>query len=255
MIAIFNSYLDLLPAIAGFYGIGYLVSLWLKRNDIADVMWGLGFILIAAITFMLLENPGIKNYLIVGLVSLWGLRLSLHIGYRNSLKSEDRRYRQWREQWGKSFYWRSFLQIYALQAVLMLIIALPIIVINSHQQTDLSIFDYCLLILWAFGFIYETIADWQLLIFRQKPDNKDLFLTTGLRRYSRHPNYFGELVQWWCLGLFASLCPYGYVAILGPVLLTFLILKVSGIPLIEDHRKHNPDYQDYIKGTNRLLPW
>lgn len=236
----------------------YLISLWRRRNDVADIAWGLGFVAIAGY-LALRQAPTPVAWWVYALVALWAARLSVHIGMRNSGKSEDFRYRQWREAWGRAFYWRSYLQVYLLQGFFMLLIAAPILV-ASMAPVELAAapasnsFVWAGLAVWTIGFLCETISDYQLLRFVKQRRSKDEILQTGLWRYSRHPNYFGEILVWWGLWLMVCWLPWGWLAIVSPLLITWLLARVSGVPMLERRYEGHAAYQAYKARTSALIP-
>lgn len=230
----------------------YILSLIKKRNDIADIAWGLGFILIAWSSFYFGQRNLIS--LIVNLlVSIWGLRLAIHIYLRNKNKQEDYRYKKWREEW-RFFYLRSFLQVFLLQGILMFIISSSVIFINLYSIDFKNIYLFGILI-WIFGFIFEAISDWQLKKFITKKENQGKIMQSGLWKYSRHPNYFGEITMWWGIFLIALSLPSGIYFIISPLLITYLIVYVSGIPMLEKRYENNVEYENYKKITSKLIPW
>ncbi len=233
---------------------GFVYSLLIHRNDIADVLWGIGFILISAITFFYF--PISTNSLVVmTLVSLWGLRLALHIHRRNKKKTEDPRYAQWRKDWGKWFVLRSYFQVYMLQGLLMILVATPIIFINVlGEGVSFGWLGIAGVLVWIFGFLFEAIGDHELALFMKRKKNKNLVLQTGLWKYTRHPNYFGEVTLWWGIWLIALAVPYGVYSIIGPLTITGLILFVSGIPMLEARLSQNPDYRIYRDKTSKFFP-
>lgn len=228
---------------------------WAKgRNDFADVAWGLGFIVTTGVSLVAGNSYPLRGLLVSGLVLLWGLRLALHIHARNSGRGEDPRYRQWREAWGRWFLLRSFLQIYLLQGTLLVVVATPIIFANASAVTPLGAFDFLGLAVWWTGFLFETVGDWQLLTFMRNPANKGKLMSSGLWRYTRHPNYFGEVTLWWGIWLIVCAIPYGWMTLLGPFTITLLILKVSGIPMLERRYAGRADFEAYKRRTSVFLP-
>lgn len=232
----------------------FFLALLKKRNDVADIAWGLGFFLIAVLTFYN-TGPAIDRGLIATLlVAIWATRLSVHIYLRNRIKKEDYRYKAWREQWGKWFYLRTFFQVFVLQGFFMLLIVSPVVIINIYRGNALNIIDLLGIGIWTLGFYFEAVGDWQLSRFIKNPVNKGKIMQAGLWKYTRHPNYFGEVTQWWGVWIIALSVPYGWIGIIGPLTITFLILKVSGIPLLEKNMSNNPLFQEYKKKTSIFFP-
>jgi steroid 5-alpha reductase family enzyme len=232
----------------------FAVSLIAKRNDIADVAWGLGFVLLSWLAFFTFGEASLRALIICLLVSVWGLRLAYHIHSRNRKKAEDYRYNQWRLEWGSWFYVRSFFQVYLLQGVLLLCIITPVLAITAAPTSPLTVFDILGVALWIIGFTFEVIGDAQLAKFIKNPANKGKLMTQGLWAYTRHPNYFGEVTQWWGLWVVALSTPNGWLSILGPLTITFLIVKVSGIPMLEKKMREHPDFAHYEKTVSVFFP-
>jgi steroid 5-alpha reductase family enzyme len=224
------------------------------RNDIADVAWGLGFILAAAVSLVAGGIFTLRGLLISSLVLIWGIRLALHIHKRNSGKGEDPRYRKWREEWGRWFVLRSFLQVFMLQGILLLMVAIPIVFANTEPAAPLGWLDFLGIAVWLTGFCFEAVGDLQLLRFIRTPTNKGRLITTGLWRYTRHPNYFGEVTLWWGIWLMTLALPGGWLTVIGPLTITTLILKVSGIPMLEKPYEERADFQEYKRRTSAFFP-
>ncbi|MDI9347093.1 MAG: DUF1295 domain-containing protein [Methylacidiphilales bacterium] len=233
----------------------FLVSLIKKRNDVADVAWGLGFVLMAWMSFFLNGDSGARGLLAGILVSIWGLRLAWHIHARNKGKTEDYRYLAWRKEWGKWFYPRSYLQVYLLQGMFSFLIVMPVLIINNSAWSALGIFDVLGIAIWLIGFYFESMGDAQLARFIKNPENKGKLMRSGLWAYTRHPNYFGEVMQWWGLWLVALPVPNGWLGIIGPLTITFLILKVSGIPMLEKKMAEHPDFAEYKRRVSVFIPY
>ena len=231
------------------------LSLLKKRNDVADVAWGLGFVLLAWTSFLLGPVQSPRGFIVGLLISVWGIRLAWHIHTRNRGKAEDYRYATWREEWGRWFYLRSYLQVYVLQGILLFLIVCPVLLINKSIDTDFNYFDLLGVAVWLLGFIFESVGDAQLARFIKDPVNKGNLIQTGLWRYTRHPNYFGEVTMWWGIWLVALSVPYGLLGIIGPLTITVLILKVSGIPMLEKKMALNPDFAAYKRRTSVFIPW
>lgn len=231
----------------------FFLSLILNRNDIADVSWGLSFILITIVSILYAKNYSLAAILVSFLVLIWGVRLAVRIFLRNQKKKEDYRYAKLREE--KNFRLRSFFQVYVLQGLLAVLVSLPVIfAIYYAPAAGLSWLIYLGLLAWLIGFFFEAVGDYQLDKFLANPNNKGHVLQTGLWKYSRHPNYFGEIAMWWGIFLMAVSVPYGWVSVLGPVTITFLITKVSGIPMLEKKYAGNSEFEDYKKRTSVLIP-
>jgi steroid 5-alpha reductase family enzyme len=248
-------YLILALLLFAYMSLWFVISLVKKRNDVADVAWGLGFVLLAWVSLYLSGASGQRELMVCLLVSIWGLRLAWHIYGRNTGKAEDYRYQKWRKEWGKSFYLRSYLQVYLLQGVLLFMIVLPVLLINKNSETSLGLIDYIGLSVWLFGFYFEAVGDAQLARFTKNPANKGKLMQSGLWAYTRHPNYFGEVALWWGIWLIALAVPNGVFAIVGPLTITFLILYVSGIPMLEIKMEENPEFAEYKRRTSKFLPW
>lgn len=233
----------------------FVVSLFKKRNDVADVAWGLGFTLMAWTSLLLSGNFVTRGLLVSILVSVWGLRLAWHIHARNKGRGEDYRYAAWRAGWGRWFYVRSYLQVYVLQAVLLFAISLPVLVINHMSKSPLGWLDVLGVAVWLVGFYFEAVGDAQLGRFIKDPANKGKLMTHGLWQYTRHPNYFGEVTQWWGVWLLALSVPFGGWTVVGPLTITVLILFVSGVPMLEKKMVQHPAFVTYKKSTSMFFPW
>ena len=250
-----NYYLTLALILFIFMTSCFLVSVFKKRNDIADVAWGLGFVLLAWASFYIGDKSSSLALLVSLLVSIWGSRLAWHIYNRNKGKTEDYRYLEWREEWGKWFYIRSYVQIYTLQGVLLFLIAIPVLLINKSTGNVLNYLVFTSDIVWVIGFIFESVGDSQLSKFIKNINNKGKIIQIVLWAYTRHPNYFGEVTQWWGIWLMSLSVSNGLISIIGPITITILILKVSGIPLLEKKMETNPEFAKYKKQTSMFIPW
>lgn len=244
----------------------WLVSLALKNSSIVDIFWGAGFVLVAWLVKFLLKDTflGIsaaqtalsasRGWLITGLVTLWGLRLSLHILLRNHGKPEDFRYAAWRLENGPRWWWVSFFKVFMLQGILLWIISAPL---TAAQYPFFGpfphIFDLLGGLLWLIGFTFEALGDWQLAQFKKNPANRGKLLTSGLWKYTRHPNYFGDAAQWWGFYLVA-LSTGAWWTIFSPILMTFLLMRVSGVTLLERTLQTRPGYEDYMAKTSAFFP-
>jgi steroid 5-alpha reductase family enzyme len=232
----------------------FIASRVLGRNDIADVAWGLGFILSALVSLAAAGEYSPRGLLITGLVTIWGIRLAAHIHSRNRGKGEDPRYRKWREEWGRWFVLRSFLQVFMLQGVLLVLVAAPVVFVNASPAAPFNALDALGVLVFLVGFVFEAAGDLQLARFLRDPANRGKLMTEGLWRYSRHPNYFGEVTLWWGIWLIAAAIPGGWKTVIGPLAITFLILKVSGVPMLEERYEGRADFQEYKRRTSAFFP-
>lgn len=232
----------------------FVISIFKKRNDIADVAWGLGFILLTWTSFFISGIYSLQSIIVGFLVTIWGLRLAVHIYIRNKGKTEDYRYLAWRKEWGKWFYIRSYFQVYILQGFLLFLIVLPVLLINKSNEISIGIIQILGILVWVIGFLFESFGDLQLSKFIKDPNNKGKLMQGGLWRYTRHPNYFGEVIGWWGIWLVSLVIPFGLIGIIGPLTITFLILKVSGIPLLEKKMAENLEFNEYKKRTSIFIP-
>lgn len=234
----------------------WVLSLIKRDASIVDVFWGLGFVVVAWLTFLQADGYLGRKVLITLLTTLWGLRLAMHILIRDWGHGEDRRYQAWRAQYGARFWWVSLFTVFGLQGVLLWAISLILQVGQmSAIPARLVILDFLGTIVWTVGFIFEAVADWQLYRFKADPENKGKVMKKGLWAYSRHPNYFGESLIWWGLFLITLATPGSFWTVISPMVITFLLLKVSGVTLLEktivDSR---PEYRDYIESTSSFIP-
>lgn len=233
----------------------FVLSVVKKRNDVADVAWSLGFVLLTWVSFFLGQAQSTRGLLVGLLISIWGIRLAWHIHTRNKGRAEDYRYAEWRKTWGKWFYLRSYAQVYLLQGALLFLIVFPVLLINKSVGTDLRYLDLVGVIVWIVGFIFESVGDAQLARFIKDPINKGKLIQSGLWQYTRHPNYFGEVTMWWGIWFIALSVTNGLIGIISPLIITVLILKVSGIPMLEKKMKENPQFDEYKRRTSIFIPW
>ena len=241
-------------AITIYASLWFLASLRLRRNDIADVPWGIGFIFLALAGQLSASSISIRGIFVLALVTIWGLRLSLHIGLRNRGKPEDPRYLNWRNEWGRHAIIRSYFQVFLLQGFLAVIILTPVTYIQVHPNYDLNWRDVLGTAVWLIGFAFEYIGDLQLTRFKRNPRNRGRIISSGLWKYTRHPNYFGEVTLWWGLWLIACSIRGAWITIFGPVTITILILFVSGIPLLEKRYKKSAEFNEYSRRTSVFFP-
>jgi len=254
-----------------YFTLWYLAGIVLKNAGIVDIGWGAGFVLLSVWTLI---NAYSLNGLILSLpIWIWGIRLAAHIGKRNLGKPEDFRYAQFRKEWGKVYYVRSYFQLFLFQALLMGIISLPFLlgIHFSYQSTQLSTalvsdtvmqFDTIRItalvlgyILWLTGLICETVADAQLHHFVHNKDKKEELIQTGLWKYSRHPNYFGEIVFWWGVYIVALSVGAPWWSFVGPLTINLVIRYISGVPMLEARMMHKRGFAEYAKNTPIFVPF
>jgi steroid 5-alpha reductase family enzyme len=234
----------------------FVLSLIKKDNSIVDIAWGLGFVMLAWVGVYGLTNMSVRELALAMLVTVWGMRLAVHIFLRNRGKGEDFRYKAWRESWGKWFVVRSFFQIYMLQGFLMLLVASSFIyTFLVHSTRGFGVFEILGTTIFAIGFLFEAVGDWQLTRFIKNPQNKGAIMQTGLWRFTRHPNYFGEALLWWGVWLFGVGLPGAWWTLVSPLTIGFLLLFVSGIPMLEKKYEGNVAFQEYKKRTSAFFPW
>jgi steroid 5-alpha reductase family enzyme len=244
----------------GLIGIGacvlWLVSLARLDASIVDRFWGLGFVVLAAWYASRGGGWPTRSWLLLGLTAVWGIRLSVHIHRRSRGKPEDARYARWRGDGGARYWWTSLFSVFLLQAVILWIVSAPLLAGQSAPApARLTATDMLGASLWLIGFVFEAVGDAQLEAFRRDPANAGKVLQTGLWRYTRHPNYFGDTLIWWGLFAVASGVPGGGWTVFSPILMTVLLVRVSGITLLEAGlHKTRPGYADYVARTSAFFP-
>jgi steroid 5-alpha reductase family enzyme len=236
----------------------WLLSLKLKNTSIVDIIWGLGFVLVNWVVFFLTpEGFADRKWILNILVTIWGLRLTTHIYLRNHGKPEDFRYAAWREQYGKKWWWYSYVQTFLLQGLLMFLISAPLIHTQATATpTKIGVLEIAGILIWIIGFFFETVGDLQLENFKKNPSNKGKLLNYGVWRYTRHPNYFGDAAQWWGFYLIAAGSTLGFLTIFSPIIMTYFLIKVSGVAMLEKSMSdRKPGYKEYMQTTNAFIPW
>ncbi|KPJ77125.1 MAG: hypothetical protein AMJ54_08890 [Deltaproteobacteria bacterium SG8_13] len=246
-----------LVAITALMALGWIVSLVVRKVTFVDSLWGLGFVLIVWITYFITEGYLLRRYLLVGLTTAWGVRLCLHLSMRNWGHGEDPRYAAWREQAGAYFWIFSLVKVFLPQALILWVISLSVQFGQlSLTPNHLTVYDIFGTALWGIGFFFESIADYQLAKFKADPSNKGKVMSRGLWAYSRHPNYFGEFLIWWGLFLITLSTPNSWWTIISPLVITAVLLKMTGVPLMERTIvETRPGYRKYMQRTNAFFPW
>ena len=235
----------------------WLASVRLRDASIVDGFWGLAFVL-AAFAYRAFGPPaGPRQLLALALVTIWGVRLAAYIGWRNRGGGEDYRYRAMREASGPSFWWRSYFRVFLLQGLLVSLIATPHLMLQAAEQPHAWQWsDAVGLLLWLVGFYFEAVGDWQMARFKADPANRGRVMRSGLWALTRHPNYFGDATVWWGFFFLALAAPGGYWTLPSVVIMNLLLVKVSGVALLEKTiHQRRPAYREYIRSTPAFVPW
>lgn len=234
----------------------WLVSLWCRDASIVDMYWGAGFAIIGWLTAWLIGALSPRGILLLSLTSLWALRLSGYLIWRNAGAPEDARYQKMRRKHGARFPLVSLGTVFLLQGALMWWVSLPVQVGQITAGGSLGWLDGLGAAIWAVGVFFEAVGDWQLARFKADPRNEGEVMDQGLWRYTRHPNYFGDFCVWWGLYCVAASSPHGWATVGSPLLMTVLLLKVSGVAMLEkDIADRRPGYRAYIERTSAFFPW
>ncbi len=247
-------YLLVYLILLGAFALVFLIGKKERKHDYLDIFWGLGFILAAVVSWLLGERPS-AGLLMTLLVLLWGSRLTFHLAKRNIGKPEDFRYKAMREKWKNRFELVMFFRMYLLQFALNAFIGFPVVFVNLQGAKSPDFFTWLGLLVWLGGFFFEVAGDEQLRRFKKRPDTKGKLMTTGLWAWTRHPNYFGEAVTWWGLFLISLTGDIGRVwLVFSPLLITFLLVFVSGVPMLEKKYEGREDWRRYKERTSKFLP-
>ena len=257
--------MNLIPWISGTFLwilITGIVCLFKKNNGLVDIFWGLGFILLASVSFLFQSHHSTESIVVSALVLVWGIRLSIYLYSRNWNRPEDFRYASWRTDWGKHWVLFSILKVYLLQAVVMQVIAIPIFVTNVmalNGPTSVSgVLESVFIVMGAtiafMGICIEAIADRQKSDFKSDAKNNQKICKVGLWKISRHPNYLGEILTWTGLGIVPVGLPCGWISLIAPVAIILLLYFVSGVPLLEKRLEGRLDFEEYKKNTGAIFP-
>ncbi|MEZ5138634.1 MAG: DUF1295 domain-containing protein [Acidimicrobiales bacterium] len=234
----------------------WIVSVLVEDASIVDIVWGAGFVVVAATSLAVGDGWDARRQLLFVLVGIWGLRLAGYLAWRNLGHGEDKRYQAMRRRWGDRFWLVSLVQVFLLQGVLMWIVSLPVqLASTADQPADFGSLAYLGVALWFVGLLFETLGDAQLARFKADPDNEGQVMDQGLWRYTRHPNYFGDFCAWWGVFLVAAETGVARWGVVGPVVMSFLLLRVSGVTLLEKTiGKRRPGYEAYARRTSAFFP-
>jgi len=240
-------------AIAVLMLVTWVVSVVIDDASIVDIVWGLGFVAAIWAAYLAAPETTERGLMVAAMVTVWGLRLSTHLAWRNIGKGEDRRYQQMRKRRPDSFWLVSLFQVFGLQAVLMWVVAVPAVVTVSSAR-PLFWLDYVGVAVFAIGLFFETVGDIQLARFKSQPDSKGKVMDRGLWRYTRHPNYFGDFCAWWGIYLVAA-AGGAWWTVFSPVVMSALLIRYSGAGLLEKTiTRRRPGYEEYIRKTNAFFP-
>lgn len=253
-----------LPAVLGMnlaFVAALMIGVWaasirIRDASIVDSFWGLGFALVTGATLLGADGFLGRRLLVTALTWVWGVRLSVHIWVRNRGRGEDVRYQAMRARHGDRFARVSLWTVFLLQGGLLWLISFPVQLSQVAPVPDrFTLLDGLGAAVWAVGFLVEAVGDAQLARFKADPGNEGAVMDRGLWRYTRHPNYFGDALVWWGLFLIATATPGGILAVFSPVLMTYLLMRVSGVPLLEKHvERTRPAYRDYVRRTSAFFP-
>jgi steroid 5-alpha reductase family enzyme len=233
----------------------WLVSLARHDASIVDPVWPLGFVVVAWVVRAIADGNPARGWLLVVLVTVWGLRLSAHLAWRKHGEPEDYRYQAMRKHYGPRFPIISLVTVFALQGALMWVVALPVQLGQVPDEPGLGPLAVIGTLVWVVGFAFETIGDAQLTRFRSSPSSAGQVMDRGLWRYTRHPNYFGDACVWWGIALVAAESGLGAIGLVGALVMTVLLRRVSGVPMLErTMAKRRPGYAEYVARTSPFLP-
>ncbi len=233
----------------------WLVSLVLKNASIIDIVWGLGFVITSWVLAVTIDGDSTRQLLLAVMVGLWGLRLGGYLAKRNIGHGEDWRYKAMRKKKGARFGLISLVTVFGLQGVLMWIVSLPVMFGNSDATPGVGPLAVIGVMVWAVGLSFEAIGDWQLVQFKKDPNNAGKVMQTGLWSLTRHPNYFGDALLWWGIGIVGAETGSGVIGFIGPVVMTVFLLRVSGVPMLERSlMKRREGYAEYAARTSSFIP-
>jgi steroid 5-alpha reductase family enzyme len=233
----------------------WIVSVMIKNASIVDIVWGLGFVVVAWTVRLTVDGDTTRQNLLVVLVTLWGLRLALYLAKRNIGHGEDFRYVLMRRKHGARFPLVSLYTVFAFQGALMWVVSLPVQLGQADDGAPVGPLAVIGAAAWVVGFVFESVGDAQLAGFKKDPANAGKVMDRGLWSLTRHPNYFGDAVQWWGIGIVAAEAGTAAIGLIGPVVMTFLLTRVSGVPMLEHSMaKRRPGYEDYVRRTSAFVP-
>ena len=250
-----NALLAAAIAIAALMLVTWLVSLAVRNASIVDIVWGLGFVIVAWTVRVVADGNDTRQWVLVGMATVWGLRLAGYLFVRNHGKPEDFRYQAMRRKYGERFGLISLVTVFALQGVIMWIVSLPLQVGQLREDPGVGVLAILGIVVWVVGLALEAIGDAQLAAFKRDPANQGQVMDQGLWRYTRHPNYFGDACVWWGIALVAAECRVGLWGLIGAAVMTLFLRNVSGVTLLEKSmHKRRPGYTEYVARTSPFVP-
>ena len=234
----------------------WVISVAITNASIVDIVWGLGFVIVAWVVRLAVDQgDDARQWLLVAMTSVWGLRLAIHLFTRNHGNGEDFRYRAMRKHYGERFALISLGTVFGLQGALMFVVSLPVQLGQADPTPSVGVVAILGVVVWAVGMFFETVGDLQLAAFKRKPENKGAVMRSGLWRYTRHPNYFGDACVWWGIALVAAETGAGAWGLVGAAVMTFLLRRVSGVTMLErTMAKRRPGYTEYVASTSPFIP-
>jgi steroid 5-alpha reductase family enzyme len=234
----------------------WIVSVFMKNASIVDPLWGSIYVVAAVVYFLTTEGYEPRKLIVAGLVAIWGIRLTIYLLLRSIGKGEDFRYQNFRKNYGpERYWWVSLFQVFLLQGTIAWLVSSNLLGGMYPAGRELNWLDWIGMVVWITGFVFEAGGDFQMARFKSKPENKGKLMDRGFWRYTRHPNYFGDALIWWGFASFSAANGF-YLPLLGAVLMTFLLLRVSGVSMLERTLKTSkPGYEEYIKRTPAFFPW
>lgn len=254
------NYLYIYLILLAYFLIWYVIAQIKKNNGLVDIAWGMGIVVSAVSSLILGDQYTITGLIVTGLTIIWGLRLSLYLFKRNFNKEEDFRYQNFRKKWKTHVKLKALLYVFLTQSIFSYIIALPIILTNLISNKTFDMVSIILVSLGALiffiGFIFEVLADHSLQRFKKDPSNKGKIMQKNVWKFSRHPNYFGEATLWWGIGIatLGTMNIISFIGLISPLIITYLLLYVTGVPLLEKKYKTNLAYQAYASKTSIFFP-
>lgn len=233
----------------------WAISLVMRDASIVDIAWGSGFVVVAWVSYWLSDGNSTRSFVLTILTTIWGLRLAIYLAKRNLGHGEDFRYRAMRKHHGDKFAIVSLYTVFGLQGVLMFIVSLPVQLGQVRQEPNFGVVGVLGVLIWGVGIYFESVGDAQLAKFKRDPANQGKVMNQGLWRYTRHPNYFGDFCVWWGLGVIAAETSIGIFGLIGPVVMTILLVKVSGVAMLDRSLiKRKPGYEEYVATTSAFIP-